>query len=53
MSQDNNDSIYTCVNNLNDATFRRVEQEGQFPGHDNFNYVVTTWEHRFSKEVHT
>ena len=27
--------------------------DGQKAGHDNFNYIVTTWEHRFSKKVHT
>ncbi len=27
--------------------------DGHKSGHDNFNYVVTTWEHRFSKKVHT
>jgi hypothetical protein len=53
VSLDNNDAFYTCVNNLNDARFRRVEVDGQFAGHDNFNYIVSTWEHRFNKEVHT
>jgi hypothetical protein len=53
VSLDNNDAFYTCLNNLNDARFRRVEIDGQFAGHDNFNYIVSTWEHRFNKEVHT
>jgi hypothetical protein len=53
VSKDNNDAFYTCLNNINDARWRRVEVDGQNAGHDNFNYIVSTWEHRFNKEVHT
>jgi hypothetical protein len=53
VSKDNNDSIYTWLNQCNDAQFRHFEQYGQPLGHDNFNYIVSTWTHRFSEEVHT
>lgn len=53
VSKDNNDSIYTVLNAINDAKFRYFEQDGEPAGHDNFNYIVTTWQHRFSEIVHT
>ena len=51
VSEDNNDSVYTCLNNINDAKFRYFEVDGQPAGHDNFNYLVSTWQHRFNKYV--
>ena len=53
VSQDNNDAFYTCLNNINDARFRNVYLDGEFAGHDNFNYIVSTWEHRFNALIHT
>lgn len=53
VSKDNNNAFYTWANALNSAKFRHFTVDGQPAGHDNFNYVVTTWEHRFSKYVHT
>src|SRR5262249_8702451 len=53
VSKDNNDSIYTVLNAINDAQFRYFTQNGLPTGHDNFNYVVTTWQHRFNEIVHT
>jgi hypothetical protein len=53
VSADNNDALYTWLNNINSAEFRHFVQYGQPLGHDNFNYLVTTWEHRFSEEIHT
>jgi hypothetical protein len=53
VSQDNNDSVYTCLNAINNAKFRYFTLDGQPAGHDNFNYVVSTWTHRFSERVHT
>jgi hypothetical protein len=53
VSADNNDSVYTCLNNINTAKFRHFEFNGQPFGHDNFNYIVSTWQHRFSEWVHT
>ena len=38
---------------INDARFRKTYIDGQLTGHDNFNYAVTTWEHRFSKDIIT
>src|SRR5579871_3107340 len=49
VSQSNNDAMYTWLNAINDAKFRRFEENGQPAGHDNFNYLVSTWEHRFNK----
>jgi hypothetical protein len=53
VSQSNNDAFYGWLNAINSAKFRRFEEDGQPAGHDNFNYVVGTWEHRFSKELIT
>ena len=53
VSESNNDAFYTCLNNINDAKFRYFMADGHKSGHDNFNYVVTTWEHRFTKKIHT
>jgi hypothetical protein len=53
VSEDNNDSLYTCLNNINNAKFRHFLLDGQPAGHDNFNYIVSTWEHRFNRQVHT
>jgi Putative beta-barrel porin-2, OmpL-like. bbp2 len=53
VTEDNNDAMYTWLNAINNAEFRHFEVNGQPAGHDNFNYVVTTWEHRFSEDVHT
>ncbi len=53
ISEDNKDALYTCLNEIDDAKFRHYEDEGQEAGHDNFNYIVSTWEHTFSKELHT
>jgi hypothetical protein len=49
----NNDSFYTCLNNYNNAKFRYFMADGHKAGHDNFNYIVSTWSHRFSKKFHT
>ena len=53
VSKDNNDSFYTWLNQCNDAQFRHFSQYGQELGHDNFNYIVSTWSHRFSDSIHT
>jgi hypothetical protein len=53
VSASNNDSLYTCLNNINNANFRYFMADGRKAGHDNFNYIVSTWTHRFSKKVHT
>jgi hypothetical protein len=49
VAKSNNDAFYGWLNAINSANFRRFEEEGQPSGHDNFNYVVGTWEHRFNK----
>jgi len=53
VAKDNNDSVYLVLNNINGARFRHFNENGLPSGHDNFNYVVGTWQHRFTKEVHT
>jgi Putative beta-barrel porin-2, OmpL-like. bbp2 len=53
VTKDNNDAFYTWLNAINSAEFRHFTQYGQPLGHDNFNYVVTTWEHKFSDSIHT
>jgi hypothetical protein len=53
VSKDNNDAYYGWLNAVNSAEFRRFEQYGQPLGHDNFNYYVQTWEHRFSRQLIT
>ncbi len=53
VAEDNNDAFYGWLNAINNAEFRHFTQYGQPLGHDNFNYVVGTWEHRFSKNIHT
>jgi hypothetical protein len=47
VSESNNDATYTCLNQINNAEFRHFNQYDQPLGHDNFNYIVSTWEHRF------
>ncbi len=49
VSQSNNDAMYTWLNAINNARFRRFDEDGQPAGHDNFNYLVSTWEHRFNR----
>jgi hypothetical protein len=53
VAKDNNDAAYVWLNAINNAEFRHFEQYGQTLGHDNFNYFMATWEHRFSKDIHT
>jgi len=53
VSKSNNDAFYTWLNSINDAKFRRFEVDGQPAGHDNFNYLVSTWEHRFNPLINT
>jgi hypothetical protein len=53
VSQNNKDSVYTCLNNINNAKFRYFKVEGKQAGHDNFNYIVSTWTHTFTEKVHT
>lgn len=53
VSKDNNDSIYTVLNSINNAKFRYFVVDGQLAGHDNFNYIVSTWQHRFNDICHT
>ena len=55
VSKDNRDSLYTCLNNINTAKFRTFEEYGEVVGHDNFNYIVSTWTHKFTESgsIHT
>ena len=53
VSRSNKDSIYLVLNDINAAKFRRFHMYGQPLGHDNFNYLVGTWQHAFSKKFIT
>ena len=53
VSHDNNDSVYLVLNSINSAKFRRFKMYGQKLGHDNFNYLVGTWQHKFNDDIHT
>jgi hypothetical protein len=53
VADDNNDSIYVVLNSINGAKFRRFQMYGQPLGHDNFNYLVGTWQHKFNDDIHT
>ena len=53
VADSNRDSIYLVLNSINDAKFQRFTEDGQPAGHDNFNYVVATWQRVFSEAIHT
>jgi len=53
VASDNKDSIYLVLNSINAAKFRRFNYYGQPAGHDNFNYLVGTWQHVFNETIHT
>jgi hypothetical protein len=53
------DAVYTCLNDFDSAQFRHLIQStatypaGTASGHDNYNYIVSTWEHKFNDTWHT
>jgi len=49
VANDNMDAVYTCVNQIGGAQFRHFDIDNQPAGHDNYNYVVSTWEHKFNE----
>jgi len=49
----NNDSAYVVLNSINTARFQKFKEGNQPAGHDNFNYLVGTWTHRFSPTLFT
>jgi hypothetical protein len=53
VSCDNNDSLYTVLNAINNARFRYFDLHGQPAGHHNYNIFQSTWQHRFSKRFLT
>ena len=53
VSEANNDSIYLVLNAINEAKFQRFKEDGKPAGHDNFNYLVGTWQHKFNDAWHT
>src|SRR5208282_983804 len=53
VTKSNNDAFYTCLNQCNDARFHHFTDGGLPAGHDNYNYVVSTWEHKFNALFHT
>lgn len=53
VSRDNKDSVYLMLNSINGAKFRRFHMYGRKLGHDNYNYLVGTWQHKFNDDIHT
>jgi Putative beta-barrel porin-2, OmpL-like. bbp2 len=53
VSLDNDDAFYVVLNSINGAKFQRFKEDGQPAGHDNFNYLVATWQHKFNAKFHT
>jgi hypothetical protein len=53
VSKDNNDSFYTVLNAINNAEFQYFDLRGQPAGHHNYNIFQTTWQHRFTPQIHT
>ncbi|HLW64158.1 MAG TPA: outer membrane beta-barrel protein [Gemmataceae bacterium] len=55
VSRSNNDSVYLVLNDINDGQFRYFidPYTGKLEGHDNFQYVVGTWQHKFNDRIHT
>jgi hypothetical protein len=53
VSKDNNDSVYTVLNAINNAEFRYFDLRGQPAGHHNYNIFQSTWQHRFNERIHT
>lgn len=53
VSDDNNDALHVQATSLNDPEFQRFDVNGQPAGHDNFNTVNVTWQHRVDQDVHT
>jgi hypothetical protein len=47
------DSLYVCLNQIDNAQFRHQTLDGQPAGHDNFNYIVGTYQHAFSQKFLT
>lgn len=53
VSSNDKDSVYLVLNSINSAKFQRFHQYGEKLGHDNFNYLVGTWQHKFNDDIHT
>jgi hypothetical protein len=53
VSEDNNDSVYTVLNAINNAHFQYFTVRGQPAGHHNYNIIQSTWQHKFSDDVIT
>jgi hypothetical protein len=53
VSADNNDSVYTVLNAINNAEYQYFQVFGQPAGHHNYNIFQSTWQHRFSEWCHT
>jgi hypothetical protein len=53
VAKSNNDAIYTWLNAVNTSDFQHFFENDQPAGHDNFNYWVATWEHKFDDRIST
>jgi hypothetical protein len=47
-SKENHDAIYACANQIDAANFHHFQFDSAPFGHDNYNYIVATWEHKFN-----
>jgi len=53
VAQSNDDSVYLVLNSINDAKFQKFKEGNQPAGHDNYDYLVGTWSHRFTPKIIT
>jgi hypothetical protein len=53
VSADNKDAVFACLNQIDSGKFRYFTLDSQQAGHDNFNYVVGTYQHAFSERCYT
>ncbi len=48
VSEDNNDSVYTVLNAINNAEYQYFTVRGVPAGHHNYNIFQSTWQHKFN-----
>lgn len=53
VSKDNNDSVYTVLNAINNAEYQYFNVRGVPAGHHNYNIIQSTWQHRFTEKFIT
>jgi hypothetical protein len=55
VSENNWTAFYTALNQIDNAEFRHFDIDGVPAGHDNYNYIVSTWEQKLTEDgtIHT